>query len=63
MKIKITQRIPIANPPEIGSIHEVTKVDYEPPRNRRTRMYHIDCDGRDVGVYPRECEKVSEEEK
>lgn len=62
MKIKITQEIPIANPPKIGSIHEVTKVDYEPPRNKRTRMYHIDYDGRDVGVYSRECEKVLEED-
>lgn len=32
MKIKITKRLPIANPPEVGSIHEVIR------RERQSRQ-------------------------
>lgn len=58
MKIKITKRLPIANPPEIGSVHEVTRRETEPPRHKRTRLYFIKVDGREVGVYLHECEVV-----
>lgn len=34
MKIKITDVLPIVNPPEVGSIHTVTRRETEPPRNR-----------------------------
>lgn len=62
MKIKITDVLPIVNPPEVGSIHTVTRRETEPPRNRRTKMYYIEVNGREIGVYPREC-KVIEEQK
>ena len=41
MKIKITDVLPIVNPPEVGSVHTVTRRETEPPRNRRTKMYYI----------------------
>ena len=42
MKIKITDVLPIVNPPEVGSVHTVTRRETEPPRNRRTKMYYIE---------------------
>lgn len=42
MKIKITDVLPIVNPPEAGSVHTVTRRETEPPRNRRTKMYYIE---------------------
>lgn len=62
MKIKITSVLPIENPPTIGSVHEVTRIETEPPRHKRTRMYFIEVNGREIGVYPRECEKVFNED-
>lgn len=55
MKIKITDVLPIVNPPEVGSVHTVTRRETEPPRNRRTKMYYIEVGKREIGVYPREC--------
>ena len=49
MKIKITDVLPIVNPPEVGSIHTVTRRETEPPRNRRTKMYYIEVNGREIG--------------
>lgn len=36
MKIKITDVLPIVNPPEVGSVHTVTRRETEPPRNHQT---------------------------
>ena len=58
MKIKITDVLPIVNPPEVGSIH--TRRETEPPRNRRTKMYYIEVNEREIGVYPRECKVIEE---
>lgn len=63
MKIKIKNEIPVLNPPEVGSVHEVIKIEYEPPRYKRTKMYFIKHKGEEIGVFPCECEKVIEEEK
>lgn len=63
MKIKITNEIPVSSPPEVGSVHEVTRIEYEPPRYKRTKMYFIKHKGEEIGVFPRECETVKEEEK
>ena len=62
MKIKITKRLPIANPPEVGSLHGVIRRGTGPQRHKRTRLYFIKVDGREVGVYPHECERVWEQE-
>lgn len=62
MKIKITERLPIANPPEVGSIHEVIRRETELPRHKRTRLYFIKVGGREIGVYPHECERIWEQE-
>ncbi len=62
MKIRILQTLPIENPPKCGSVHEVTRTEKEPPRYRRTKMYFIEINGREIGVYPRECERVMESE-
>ncbi len=62
MKIRITRSLPISNPPTVGSIHEVIRVETEPPRYKRTRMYFIEIGGREIGVYPHECEKTRESE-
>lgn len=50
MKIKITDVLPIVNPPEVGSVHTVTRRETEPPRNRRTKMYYIEVGKREIGV-------------
>ena len=60
MKIKITSVLPIEYPPTVGSVYEVTRIETEPPRNKRTKMYFIKVNGREIGVYPRECEKMTE---
>lgn len=63
MKIKIINKIPVQNPPEVGSVHEVIKTEYEPPRHKRTKMYFIKYKGEEIGVFPHECERVYEEEQ
>ena len=60
MKIKITDVLPIVNPPEVGSVHTVTRRETEPPRNRRTKMYYIEVGKREIGVYTRECKVIEE---
>ena len=60
MKIKITDVLPIVNPPEVGSVHTVTRRETEPPRNRRTKMYYIEVGKREIGVYPSECKVIEE---
>lgn len=60
MKIKITDVLPIVNPPEVGNVHTVTRRETEPPRNRRTKMYYIEVGKRGIGVYPRECKVIEE---
>ena len=59
-EIKITDVLPIVNPPEVGSVHTVTRRETEPPRNRRTKMYYIEVGKREIGVYPRECKVIEE---
>lgn len=49
MKIKITDVLPIVNPPEVGSVHTVTRRETEPPRSRRTKMYYIEVGKREIG--------------
>lgn len=60
MKIKVTKPIPVQNPPKIGTVHEVTKIKYEPQRSKRTELYLINYDGAETGIYPHECEVVRE---
>ena len=60
MKIKITDVLPIANPPEVGSVHTVTRRETEPPRNRRTKMYYIEVCKSEKGEYPKEFKVIEE---
>lgn len=50
MKIRIKERIPVQNPPEVGTVHEVVRVEYEPPRHKRTRLYFKDYNGVETGI-------------
>lgn len=58
MKIRITVPIPVQNPPAVGTVHEVIRTEYEPPRYKRTKLYFINYNGQETGIYPHECEKV-----
>ena len=58
MKIKITDVLPIVNPPEVGSVHTVTRKRQN--TKQRTKMYYIEVGKREIGVYPRECKVIEE---
>lgn len=63
MKIKIKQQIPTENPPKVGEIYEITRIEREhrvrKQRNER-KIYFIELDGVEVGIYEHECEIVEE---
>ncbi|MCR5704482.1 MAG: hypothetical protein K6G85_07650 [Eubacterium sp.] len=59
MKIRIKEKIPVANPPEIGSVHEVFKTE----KIKKESIYFILHNRVQIGIYGRECEVIEDESK